>query len=297
MSRAWLEQRERGTLGALRLIASITNGVGYRAGRALLYPISLYFVVFSTRSRAASRAFLARALGRAPRWREVFRHYHTFASTLLDRVDILSGRLGRFDITIYGREAVEAALRNGRGCLLFGAHLGSFELVRALADDHRALVVSVVMHEANADMIGRWAREMSPALAARIIAPGQVGTLLRVRECLERGETVAMLADRPIGAGATRQAAFFDAPAAFPIGPFQVALTLGVPVVLFFGLYRDARCYDIHFETFEPGSRVHRAEQATALERMIERYAQRLESYARRYPWNWFNFYDFWRQE
>jgi len=42
---------------------------------------------------------------------------------------------------------------------------------------------------------------------------------------------------------------------------------------------------------------VHRAEQATALERMIERYAQRLESYARRDPWNWFNFYDFWRQE
>jgi len=93
MSRAWLEQRERGTLGALRLIASITNGVGYRAGRALLYPISLYFLVFSMRSRAASRAFLARALGRAPRWRDVFRHYHTFASTLLDRVDILSGRV------------------------------------------------------------------------------------------------------------------------------------------------------------------------------------------------------------
>ena len=297
MSRAWQEQRERGTLGALRLIAAITNGVGYRAGRALLYPISLYFMVFSTRSRAASRAFLARALGRAPRWREVFRHYHTFASTLLDRVDILSGRVGRFDITIHGREAVEAALRSGRGCLLFGAHLGSFELVRALADDHRALVVSVVMHEANADMIGRWAREMAPDLAARIIAPGQVGTLLRVRECLARGEAVAMLADRPVGARVTKQAAFFDSPAEFPVGPFQVALTLGVPVVLFFGLYRGARCYDIHFETFAHGAKVHRAEQAEVLDRMIERYAQRLEAYARRYPWNWFNFYDFWRRE
>lgn len=296
MSRAWLEQRERGTLGALRLISAITNGVGYRAGRALLYPIAAYFVVFSTRSRAASRAFLTRALGRRARLRDVFRHYHTFASTLLDRVLVLSGRVGGFDVRIHGREAIEGAMRHGRGCLLLGAHLGSFELVRAIADDHRALVVSVVMHEANADIIGRWARDMAPDVAARIIPAGRVGTLLRVHECLERGEAVAMLADRPVGEGATREVPFFGTPAAFPTGPFQVALTLGVPVVLFFGFYRAPRSYEIHFEAFEPGAKVARASQNDVLDRMIPRYAAQLEAYARRFPWNWFNFYDFWRK-
>ena len=186
MSRAWLEQRERGTPGALRLIASITSSVGYGAGRALLYPIALYFVVFSTRARAASRGFLARALGRAAGWRDVFRHYHTFASTLLDRIELLSGRVDRFEIAIHGRDALDAALRDGRGCLLLGAHLGSFELVRALADDHRALVVNIVMHEANADMMGQWVREMSPALAGRIIPAGDMGALLRVRRGARR---------------------------------------------------------------------------------------------------------------
>ena len=296
MSRAWLEQRERGTPGALRLIASITSSVGYGAGRALLYPIALYFVVFSTRARAASRGFLARALGRAAGWRDVFRHYHTFASTLLDRIELLSGRVDRFEIAIHGRDALDAALRDGRGCLLLGAHLGSFELVRALADDHRALVVNIVMHEANADMMGQWVREMSPALAGRIIPAGDMGALLRVRECLDRGESVAMLADRPIADGAIKVAPFFDAPVEFPVGPFQVALTLGVPMVLFFGLYRDARCYDIHFEAFSPAAKVHRAAQDAVLDGMVQRYARRLEEYARRFPWNWFNFYDFWRR-
>jgi len=178
-----------------------------------------------------------------------------------------------------------------------GAHLGSFEFVRAIADGKRALVVNVVMHEANADKIARWAREVSPAVAERIIAPGRVDTLLRVRECLARGEAVAMLADRPIGAAASRRALFLGAPAAFPEGPFRVAMALGVPVVLFFGLYRQARCYDIHFELFEAGSRVERAEREVVLERMIVRYAKRLETYARAAPCNWFNFYDFWRQE
>jgi predicted LPLAT superfamily acyltransferase len=297
MSRAWLEQRERGTLGALRLIAWITKGLGYRVGRALLYPISLYFVVFSTKSRVASRDFLTRVLERAPTWRDIFRHYHTFAATLLDRVEVLSGRVDQFEITMHGRAAVDAALAEGRGCLLLGAHLGSFEFVRAVADDKRALVVNVVMHEVNADKIARWAREMSPAGAARIIAPGRVDTLLRVRECLARGEAVAMLADRPVGAAASRRAPFLGAPAAFPEGPFRVALALGVPVVLFFGLYRQARCYDIHFELFDAGCRVERAERTAVLDRMIVRYAKRLETYARAAPCNWFNFYDFWRRE
>jgi len=132
MSRAWLEQRERGTPGALRLIASITSSVGYGAGRALLYPIALYFVVFSTRARAASRAFLARALGRAAGWRDVFRHYHTFASTLLDRIELLSGRVDRFEIAIHGRDALDAALTPrasldlpGDGWSVIGSRAGS----------------------------------------------------------------------------------------------------------------------------------------------------------------------------
>ena len=58
MSADWLAQRERGTPAALRLISWLTLRLGYRLGRALLYPICVYFLLFAPSARRASRAFL-----------------------------------------------------------------------------------------------------------------------------------------------------------------------------------------------------------------------------------------------
>lgn len=290
MSQAWLAQRERGTLTALRLISWITQRIGYRAGRALLHPICLYFVVFSGAARRASRAYLARVLGHEPRWRDVYRHYHTFASTILDRVLLLSGRLRDFALAIDGPDVVAKALAEGRGLLLLGSHVGSFELCRVAGADQAGLAVNVVMHEANAGKIGTWMREVAPGRAPNVIAPGRPETMLRIRDALARGEVVAMLGDRPIGRSATLPVDFLGAPAEFPTGPLRVALALDVPVVLFFGIYRGPRCYDLYFERLQTGAGEPQARLAT----LVRAYVARLESHTRAAPYNWFNFYDYW---
>lgn len=284
MSQAWLAQRERGTLTALRTISWITRRLGYGAGRVLLHPICLYFVVFSRHARRASRDYLARILGRPPRWRDVYRHYHTFASSILDRVLLVTGRLDEFTLRIDGPDVVAQALARGRGLLLLGAHLGSFELCRAAGATQAGLVVNIVMHEANAGKIARWMREIAPERLPKIIAPGRPETMLAIRDALARGEVVAMLGDRPIGTSATMAVDFLGRPAQFPTGPLRLARSLGVPVVLFFGLYRGPRCYDLHFEPLAGG------DVAT----LVRVYAARLEAYTRAAPFNWFNFYDYW---
>jgi predicted LPLAT superfamily acyltransferase len=296
VSRAWLEQRERGTLLALRTITWITSTLGYRTGRVLLYPICAYFILFSVRARQASRDYLSRALDRPVRWSDVFRHYHTFAASLLDRVLMLSGRTEGFDIHFHGLDELRRYLGQGRGLLLLGSHLGSFEIIRALADDKRELVVNIVMHEANAANNRRWMQEMAPAITPRIIASGRIDTLLRVKECLDRGEAVAMLADRPIGKADAVTETFFGSPARFPSGPLRSAAVLQVPVILFFALYRGPRSYDVHFELLADRITNSRAVRAEAVAHEARRYAARLEAYARRAPYNWFNFYDFWRE-
>jgi len=287
---AWLAQRERGTLGAMRLIAWITQHCGYRAGRALLHPIVLYFVVFSRRARRASTDYLRRVLGRRPGWRDVYRHYHTFASTILDRVLLLTGRVGDFDLRITGPDVVATALAERRGLLLLGAHVGSFELCRIAGADRAGLAVNVVMHEANADKITTWMRETSPERAPSVIAPGRPETMLRIRDALARGEIVAMLGDRPIGRTATQSVRFLDAPAEVPTGPLRLALAVDVPVVLFFGLYRAPRCYDLFFERMDTGGDDQRARLAA----LVDAFVARVEAHTRAAPYNWFNFYDFW---
>ena len=76
---------ERGSPLALWLIRAIALHVGRPVGRALLYPITLYFLMTAAAARRGSQRFLRRALGREPSWREVFRHIHCFAATILDR--------------------------------------------------------------------------------------------------------------------------------------------------------------------------------------------------------------------
>jgi len=294
MSATWLEQRERGSFAALNLITWLTRVLGRRTGRILLVPICWYFVVFVPRARRASSAFLARILGTPAGLNEVFRHFHVFACTLLDRVEMLSKGSARFDIRIHNEAALVAILARGHGCLLLGSHLGSFEILRAYGERQERIPVNLVMHEGNARIMGSWMHRMAPELAGRIIAPDTPQTLLRVRECLERGEIVAMLADRPFGSGRMVRCRFLGSDVAFPYGPMLTAAVLGVPVVAFFCLHRGDLSYDVHFEVLAERVVLADGPRDAALLPWVERYVRLLESYARLAPYNWFNFYDFW---
>lgn len=293
MSQAWLAQRERGSLGALRLITWITLNVGYGAGRALLYPICTYFIVFSRAARRGSRDYLERVLGRRVTWRDIVRHYHTFAASILDRV--LIARRGMVDIEarMHGADDVMNAFSRGRGLLLLGSHLGSFEVVRAAAAIEPKLIVNIVMHEGNAGQIAAWLRHVAPDFAPRLIEPVHGDATLRIRDALARGEVVAMLGDRPIGRSPTRAISFLGATAQFPTGPARLALALDVPIVTFFGVYRGPRSYDVYFEALAPDRALDRDARVADV---VERYVRRLEARARSAPYNWFNFYAFWSE-
>jgi len=295
VSAAWLAQRERGSIAALNLIAWLTCVLGRRIGRILLVPICLYFVAFLPRARRASRTFLTSVLGTPVGLAEVFRHFHVFASTLLDRVEMLSKGSASFDIRIHNDAALTALLARGRGCLLLGSHLGSFEILRAYGERQQRLTINLVMHEGNSRMIGSWMHSRAPELAVRIIAPGTPQTLLRVQECLERGEIVAMLSDRPFGRERMVRSYFLGSDAAFPSGPMLAAAVLGVPVVAFFCLHQGDLRYDVHFDVLAEHVKLNDGPRDAAVLPWVDLYVRRLEHYARHAPYNWFNFYDFWQ--
>ena len=55
MSQAWLEQRERGSIIGIRLIVGLALALGRPIARLVLYPVCLYFLLFSVAPRAGSR--------------------------------------------------------------------------------------------------------------------------------------------------------------------------------------------------------------------------------------------------
>ena len=80
-----------------------------------------------------------------PRVADLYRHFLTFASTILDRVFLLKGRYSAFEVRTHGEDIVADLVKRGGGCFLLGAHMGSFEVVRALGGDAHGLRVSLVM--------------------------------------------------------------------------------------------------------------------------------------------------------
>lgn len=290
----WIGRPERSNLLALRTIAWMAMTLGRAAARLLLYPICLYFLAFSPRARAASRDFLGRALGRNTGLADSFRHYHTFASTILDRVFVLNDQISRLDVRVHGAEIVEEMVAGGEGCVLLGAHLGSFEVMR-YTGTMRGLKVSMAMYEENARKLAAVLKAINPGHRMETISLGRVDSILKVEAALARGEVVGMLADRTLPGGGTVTCSFFRKPAKFPTGPIRVAAMLKRPVALMFGLYLGGNRYEVHLERFADVPPAGAPEHDPGIENLAQRYAGRLEHYCRRAPYNWFNFYDFWR--
>ena len=297
MTTRWQERPEGGGFFALWLFIQVAIGVGRTLARLVLYPITLYFFLRRGPERRASRDYLARVLGRPATALDVMRHLHCFASTILDRVYLLGGEFRRFEIRTSGLEELHRVVDEGRGLLLVGSHLGSFDALRALTLKRPDIRVRIVIDTGHNAALTQLLARLNPTLAAGIIDARMDGTsvALAIKEALDEGAIVTVLGDRPGAGEPTIPAQVLGAEARLPSAPWLLAAALKVPVALCFGLYLGRNRYDLHFEVFLDRLVLERRNREAALTAIVQRYADRLSHHARAAPWNWFNFYDYWQ--
>jgi predicted LPLAT superfamily acyltransferase len=289
---AWTENAERGSLPLYRFMVWFSLKLGRAPARVLLRLIAVYFLMFGGSARRASKEYLTRCLERPPTLAELYRLFFSFASTIHDRVFFLKDRFDLFDIEVHGAELV-----GQEGAMLMGAHLGSFEALRAAARlNHRH--VAMAMYEVNARKIKTVLTAVNPALAKDVVGLGRLGSMIALRERLEAGGLIGILADRSFGDDTMTEVEFFGRPAPFPTGPMRMAAALRRRVYFMTALYRGGNRYEIHLEVLADFSRIESAQRGDR-ERLVreamKRYAERLEHYCRAAPDNWFNFHPFWR--
>jgi predicted LPLAT superfamily acyltransferase len=292
---AWAHAPERSNMLMLRAMTWISLRLGRRAARGVLHLIAAYFLLFAPASRRASSHYLGRALGRPARWRDLYRHFFTFAATIHDRVYLVNRRFDLFDFEVHGEDTLQRLLADGKGLFLIGAHLGSFEVIRAIGRKHPNLRVAMLMHEDNAQKINAMLAAINPEAVQDIIGLGHIDSMLQVRERLDAGGVVGMLADRTPGNDTLYPVQILGADTHLPGGPFRMAALLRRPVVFMTGLYLGGNRYAIHFEPLADFSAVERGQRDAALQAAITRYAALLDQYCRKAPYNWFNFFDFWQ--
>ena len=292
---AWLSSRERGTVLGIRAAFWLATLCGRTAAKPLVALVALWYALFDRRAARASREWLHRVHGRPPGWSAVYRHLRTFAQVTLDKVFLLTGKTRAMTFTRTGHDLLVAQQATGKGAILLGAHLGSYEAMRAGGDDDE-LPIEILGYFANARMINSLLADLNPRQAAQVIHLGedQIGAMTRVREGLDCGRFIATMGDRVGLNDRVVQARFFGADAPFPGGPFLLASVLRCPVYIVFGLYRAPNRYDLHCERFADRIELPRKDRDGALQQWVQRYAERVEHHARSAPENWFNFFDFW---
>lgn len=292
--RAWLHEPERGTRFGIRALLAAHRVFGRGFVVMILWVVASYYALFAGRARRASRAYLRRVIDDPGLW-QVVRHIATFAECTFDRVLFAAGKFDAFTIERTGYEHLAALHRDRRGAILLGAHLGSFEALRAMGS-REGLVVNVLVHFANARKITAMLAAAAPGFDARVIEidPDAPHWVLRVGECIEAGELVAVLGDRTgLGEG-TAAVEFLGGTVSLPTGPYALAAVLRCPIYLTFGLYLGGGHYSLHCEPFAERVELPRAERVERVAALAQRYADRLAVYVRRAPYCWFNFYALW---
>jgi len=294
-SAEWVGKRERGSTQLLRLMAFVSMRLGRRISRIPLYGIALYFFLFAPAARRQSRRYLRRALGRPPTALDRFRHVLYFATTIHDRVYLINERYDTFAVTVEGEATMRSEVQRAQGAFLMGAHMGSFEVIGSIGRRQPGLQVSMAMYEDNARKINGILAAINPNAKPDIISLGHINAMLRIADRLDRGAFVGMLGDRTLGDEPVHEVTILGERAYIPTGPMRAAAILRRPVFFMLGLYRGGNRYHVVFEPIADFSDVTPKSRDAAVRVAVERYAELLDRHCRNDPYNWFNFFDFWR--
>lgn len=289
----WMQRKERGSFFLLQLMSRLSLAFGRRLSRPVIYAIALYFLLAAPSVRKASRIYLGRVLQRPANWGDLYRHILAFSSTIHDRFYLLNGQANLFDIQVFGDEPIADHHKKGQGLLLFGAHMGSFEILLNHSRSNN-FNSCVAMYPENALQLNRALAAINPQAIADTVALGQIDSMLTIHHKLNTGALLGVLADRAAGPDQYLSLPFLGAPARFPTGPFRMAAMLGQPVYFMTGRYCSGNRYEVHFEPLADFTGVSRSQRGAAVEGALQQYVATLERHCKAAPYNWFNFFDFW---
>ena len=293
----WSSLPERGAWWGLRIAAIACRVLGRSGCLAVLAPVVFGFLVVGTEQRRASHDFLTRATGRSPSLWTVYRHFMSFAARAVDSFRAWTGGIPPGAAIADTPEALERLAAAPGGALLVVAHLGNVDLTRALLDDATRARLTILVHTRNAVNYNRLLREFRPAAALNLVQVTEIGpeTAIDLQQRIERGEWIVIAGDRtPLsGFGHASFVPFLGQDAAFSHGPWILAALLRCPVHLLFCV-RDGGRWRLTLEHFADAIILGRKHRPEILRAHAAAYAKRLETQARAFPMQWYNFYDFW---
>lgn len=292
---AWKGKTGGGRFGQSFLFAFLKR-VDVRFLYPVLYAVIPFYLLFGNRRdfQAMLRYFRRRcgySLGKS--FGKTVRNYHLFGEVVLDKFAVLAGRIRQFDVEVSGREFLDAQMDSGQGIVIVSAHVGNFELAGHCIPRGRKAVNGLVSAQ-ESEYYQRHRAVSSEEGELRLI-PMDSGMdyVFALKDALSKGEIVSVLGDRISEGGRCVRLPFMGAEADFPLGVFRMASICGASVMSLFIVKEKGT----HYKGYLHALSANEASSSVQAERWAGEYVSDLETLLRKYPEQWFNYYDFWQTD
>ncbi len=301
----WAELQERGASWGLSFLAGVYRLFGRSACAFAMQPIILYFFLTGHRQRRWAAAYWRRVLGAEGSepvvgWGRLFRHFRAFGDMALDKFAVWMGDITVSDLVLSDEPEIDRLVAEKRGIVVIASHLGNIEVSRALSRHKHGVEINILTHTRNAFRFNRLITRINPDAAVRVVEVADLSPshAIDLQSRLEKGEWIVITGDRvPLsGNFRTSRIPFFGDPAPFPHGPIILASLLKCPVYTMQCL-KDGRKYRVTFEKLFESVTLSRGNRIGDIDACLSVYVARLQHHCQAYPYQWFNFYDFWQED
>ncbi len=292
----WDGKSRGGYLGH-KIFVWLLKHAGLNAAFTLLAFVAFWFALFA-RKGAKAQYQLFRYRLKYPFFKSlwyVYKNHYTFGKIIIDKIALFSGMADKYTFEHNNSKVIRDMITNKTGGILLNAHIGSWEAAGRLLKRYGGRIY-ILMVQSERKQVKRAMKEMEQNVDIEIIPVKQDGShLIKVREVLINKGIIAMHGDRYLPGNLTVEHEFLGKKAKFPSGPFHLASQYGVPLSFSTAFRQKGRHYVFH--AMKPLF-VKRKGKIESREKEIfeksELYVKELEKVIKKYPLQWFNYYDFW---
>lgn len=284
------EGKSKGTVFGYRIFVFLIRKLGVRSAYFVLYFVAAYYFLTQKRSNRDMSYYFHNRLGysRSKTRRALYKSYFTFGQTIIDKVAISAGLRKKFTYEFDGIELLFGLLEQKKGGVLISAHIGNFEIAEHfLAEVNSDFQINLVTTDLEHSAIRKYLESVtSKSNIGFIIIKDDLSHIFEINAALARNELVCFTGDRYFPGTKFFSEELLGEEANFPAGPFLIASRLKVPVAFVYVMKEP----NLHYHLYTRLADVkHRDEKG-----LLKAYTTSVEAMVRKYPLQWFNFFQFW---
>ncbi len=288
--------KTRGGISGYKTFVFIIKHLGISFAYFVLRFVVIWFLFFAPRAVKYSYYYFNKRLGFS--WIKstfyIYRNFYRLGQVLIDKVSFLSGMTKRFTFDFEGEEHLRRMAENGGGVLI-GVHAGNWEMAGNLLK-RLGTRINIVMFANEHEQIRNFLSDIyQEQEVGFIVIKDDFEHLFEISSALRNKEIVAIHGDRFMPGSGTLSKNFLGKAARFPTGPFMIPIKFNAPVSFVTSMKETSRHY--HFYATQPETytaSTKPAEKKAALNTILDNYISIIEKTIKKYPDQWFNFYDFW---